>query len=52
METSEGDILITSCVNHRYLDTVTQRFGWQTRRCSEDMVSYRLRRKLTEERAA
>ncbi len=36
----------------RYLDTITQRFGWETRRYIEDMVVHRLSRKLTEDQAA
>jgi radical SAM superfamily enzyme YgiQ (UPF0313 family) len=33
----------------RYLDFVTQRFGWQTRRHIEEMAKHRLNRKLLEE---
>ncbi|MBP7669746.1 MAG: cobalamin-dependent protein [Ferrovibrio sp.] len=34
----------------RYLDMVTQRFGWDTRRHIEEMARHRLKRKLLEER--
>jgi anaerobic magnesium-protoporphyrin IX monomethyl ester cyclase len=33
----------------RYLDTVTQRFGWDTRKHIEEMSEHRLRRRLVEE---
>jgi anaerobic magnesium-protoporphyrin IX monomethyl ester cyclase len=33
----------------RYLDMVTQRFGWDTRHHIEDMAKHRLRRKLLED---
>jgi anaerobic magnesium-protoporphyrin IX monomethyl ester cyclase len=32
-----------------YLDTVTQRFGWDTRKHIEEMSEHRLRRRLVEE---
>jgi anaerobic magnesium-protoporphyrin IX monomethyl ester cyclase len=35
--------------NPRYLDMVTQRFGWDTRKHIEDMSKHRLRRKLVDE---
>ncbi|OAN55154.1 B12-binding domain-containing radical SAM protein [Magnetospirillum moscoviense] len=38
--------------NPRYLDMVTQRFGWDTRRHIEEMAVHRLRRKLLEEEGA
>lgn len=38
--------------NPRYLDMVTQRFGWDTRAHIEDMSKTRLRRKLVEELGA
>jgi anaerobic magnesium-protoporphyrin IX monomethyl ester cyclase len=34
--------------NPRYLDMVTQRFGWETRRHIEDMAVHRLKRRLLE----
>jgi len=34
--------------NTRYLDMVTQRFGWDTRRHVEDMARHQLRRRLLE----
>lgn len=34
--------------NPRYLDMVTQRFGWETRKHIEEMSKHRLRRKLLE----
>ncbi len=37
--------------NKRYLDMVTQRFGWDTRRHIEGMARTRLRRRLLEEEA-
>lgn len=33
----------------RYLDMVTQKFGWDTRRHIEQMSRHRLRRKIVEE---
>jgi hypothetical protein len=36
--------------NPRYLDLVTQRFGWETRRHVEEMSRHRLKRKLLEAR--
>ena len=38
--------------NPRYLDMVTQRFGWDTRKHIEEMSKHRLRRKLLEDREA
>lgn len=38
--------------NPRYLDMVTQRFGWETRRHIEGMAVHRLRRQLLEEESA
>lgn len=38
--------------NARYLDMVTQRFGWDTRKHIEEMTKTRLRRKLIEQRSA
>lgn len=38
--------------NTRYLDMVTQRFGWETRKHIEEMSQHRLRRKLLEDREA
>ncbi|CAK0756346.1 anaerobic magnesium-protoporphyrin IX monomethyl ester cyclase [Azospirillaceae bacterium] len=35
--------------NRRYLDMVTQRFGWSTRQHIEEMAKTRLRRKIVEE---
>ena len=35
--------------NPRYLDMVTQRFGWDTRKHVEDMSKHRLRRKIVDE---
>lgn len=35
--------------NPRYLDSVTQKFGWETRHHIEEMSEYKLRRKLLEE---
>ncbi|MBC8338821.1 MAG: cobalamin B12-binding domain-containing protein [Alphaproteobacteria bacterium] len=35
--------------NSRYLDMVTQLYGWETRRHIEDMASHRLKRKILEE---
>lgn len=37
--------------NPRYLDMVTQRFGWDTRKHIEDMAVHRLKRKLLEPEA-
>jgi radical SAM superfamily enzyme YgiQ (UPF0313 family) len=36
-------------VNPRYLDMVTQRFGWETRKHIEQMSKHRLRRKLVDD---
>jgi radical SAM superfamily enzyme YgiQ (UPF0313 family) len=36
--------------DRRYLDMVTQRFGWETRRHIEEMARHRLRRRLIEDR--
>ena len=33
----------------RYLDMVTQRFGWETRHHIEDMSRHKLRRKLLQQ---
>jgi radical SAM superfamily enzyme YgiQ (UPF0313 family) len=33
----------------RYLDMITQRFGWQTRQRIEEMTQHRLRRRIVEE---
>ncbi len=38
--------------NPRYLDMLTQSFGWETREHIEDMARHRLKRKLLEERDA
>ncbi|HEV7369529.1 B12-binding domain-containing radical SAM protein [Arenibaculum sp.] len=38
--------------NSRYLDMVTQRFGWDTRRHIEEMARTRLKRRLVEEMVA
>jgi radical SAM superfamily enzyme YgiQ (UPF0313 family) len=38
--------------NPRYLDMVTQRFGWDTRRHIEEMAVHRLRRRLLEKESA
>src|SRR5262249_24578773 len=38
--------------NPRYLDMVTQRFGWETRSHIAEMASHRLRRRLLETPAA
>ncbi len=38
--------------NPRYLDSMTQRFGWDTRRHIEDMARHRLRRQLLEDAEA
>ena len=47
------DLAFHECfTDPRYLDTTTQRFGWETRRYIEGMVKHRLRRKLLEEQAA
>lgn len=35
--------------NPRYLDMVTQRFGWETRRHIEEMSKHRLKRKIVDE---
>jgi radical SAM superfamily enzyme YgiQ (UPF0313 family) len=35
--------------NPRYLDMVTQRFGWETRKHIEEMSKHKLRRKLVDE---
>lgn len=39
-------------VNPRYLDSVAQKFGWDTRRHVEQMASARLRRKILESSAS
>ena len=38
--------------NDRYLDMVTQAFGWDTRKHIEEMTRHRLKRKILEERNA
>jgi anaerobic magnesium-protoporphyrin IX monomethyl ester cyclase len=42
----------TYFANPRYLDTLTQRFGWETRRHVEEMARHRLDRKIVEEAKA
>jgi anaerobic magnesium-protoporphyrin IX monomethyl ester cyclase len=35
--------------NKRYLDMVTQKFGWETRRQIEQMTKHKLRRRILED---
>lgn len=39
----------TYFADKRYLDTVTQKFGWDTRKHIEEMAEHRLKRRLVEE---
>jgi len=43
------DAFHTYFSNPRYLDMVTQAFGWETRRHIEDMAKHRLKRKILDE---
>lgn len=44
-----NDAFRSYCANKRYLDTVTQKFGWDTRKQIEAMSQHKLRRKIVEE---